>query len=253
VVIKVVGRKISGGEEAMPKIHLTQKEIKNIPSPASGRVDYFDFDLKGLLLRVSADHQDQKTGATVKGSRIFYVQVDVHDPITGRYVSRKAKLGRYGEYTPEQARQKAPELIKRLREGLPGNEQRPPTLRELYEQYLKAKRLKNTTEAGYRSHIGGNAGKFKTWLDLPISSLEALKPAVVVARYEEVLDSSGKGAASNAFKMLQAIINYGMVIYPHYISRNPVKVISDAALWPEISARVTCIEPEHSRPSTTLS
>ncbi|WP_157039949.1 hypothetical protein [Pelobacter propionicus] len=70
-----------------------------------------------------------------------------------------------------------------------------------------------------------------------------LKPDVVVTRYQQVLDGFGKGAASNAFKMLQAIINYGMVLYPQHINRNPVKVISDAKLWPDIQARTTCIEP----------
>jgi len=55
----------------MPKLSLSQKEIKKIASPASGRVDYFDPDLKGFLLRVSAGHRDKKTGVLLKGSKVF--------------------------------------------------------------------------------------------------------------------------------------------------------------------------------------
>ena len=229
----------------MPKLLLAQREIKKLPSPKLGRVDYFDTKLKGLMLRVSADQLNKKTGLKTEGSRVFYVQVDVLDPATGRYVSRKAKLGLYGEYTPEQARQMAPEIMKRLREGKPADEEQAPTLRDLYHQYIKNKHLKSTTEAGYRAHIGGDAGKFNNWLDLPVSDLtRVLRPDVVINRYQEVLDASGKGAVTNAFKMLQAIINYGMILYPQFIVRNPVKVISDADLWPEIEARTTCLEPE---------
>ena len=229
----------------MPKLSLVQSEIKKLIPPKTGRVDYFDTKMKGLMLRVSPDQFDPKTGARTEGSRVFYVQVDVLDPDTGRYLSRKAKIGHYGEFTPEQARLKAPEIIKRLREGKPAEEESVPTLRDLYHQYLKNKNLRSNTEAGYRAHIGGDAGKFHNWLDLPVSDLtRVLKPDVVINRYQEVLDTSGKGAVTNAFKMLQAIINYGMILYPQHINRNPVKVISDANLWPEIEARTTCLEPE---------
>lgn len=232
----------------MPKLHLTQKEIKKIVSPEQGRVDYFDTELKGFLLRVSADYRDKKTGQAHRGARVFYVQVDVLDPLSGRYVTRKAKVGAYGEYTPEQARQKAPEIMQRLRARKPAEEAAPPTLRELYHLYVKSKGLKATTEAGYKVHIIGEYGKFKTWLDVPLPVLvDMLTPDVVIERYQQVLDTSGKGAASNAFKMLQAIINFGMILYPQYVARNPVKVISDAKLWPEIQARKTCIEPEQFR------
>lgn len=230
----------------MPKLNLTQSEIKRIMAPESGRVDYFDIELKGFLLRVSADYPDKKTGKMQKGARVFYVQVDVLDTITGKYTTRKAKIGPYGEYTPEQARKKAPEIMQRLREGKRAEDVRPPTLRELYHVYVNDKKLKSNTAAAYKVYFENkNGSKFLAWLDIPVSDLMTmLTPDVVVRRYQEVLGSSGKGAASNAFKMLQAILSYGMILYPQYISRNPVKVITDAALWPEIQARVTCIEPE---------
>jgi len=80
----------------MPRLSLTQKEIKKIVSPDAGRVGYFDTELKGFMLRVSADCRDKKTGEMRKGSRVFYVQVDVLDPSTGKFATRKAKIGQYG-------------------------------------------------------------------------------------------------------------------------------------------------------------
>jgi integrase len=230
----------------VPKLNLTQTEIKKIVAPESGRVDYFDTELKGFLLRVSADYPDKKTGVIQKGARVFYVQVDVLDSLTGKFTTRKAKIGQYGEYTPEQARKKAPDIMQRLRDGKPAVEERPPTLRKLYHQYVNDKKLKSNTATAYKIYFENEGGaKFSKWMDVPINDLMLmLIPDVVIRRYQEVLNNSGKGAASNAFKMLQAIINYGMLLYPQYIRLNPVKVISAAELWPEIKARTTCIEPE---------
>jgi len=217
----------------MPTLQLTKRNIDKLSFSEKGQVDYFDTELKGLILRVG------------QSSKTFFVMADVMDTVSQKYKKVRAKIGRYGEITPDQARQKAPEIMQRLRAGKPAEEETPPTLRELYHFYIKHKGLKYTTEAGYKVHIIGEYGKFKTWLDVPLPALmEMLTPAVVIERYQQVLDNSGKGAASNAFKMLQAILNYGMIIYPQHVSKNPVKVISDAKLWPEIQARTTCLEPE---------
>jgi hypothetical protein len=92
----------------MPKMQLTKRNIdKMIPFTESGQVDYFDTELKGLLLRAG------------KSSKTFYVQVDVRDAVTGKFKTIKEKLGVYGEITPEQARQMAPDIIRRIREGKP--------------------------------------------------------------------------------------------------------------------------------------
>jgi integrase len=219
----------------MPKLYLGQREIKKIVPPESGRVDYFDTELKGLLLRVSADYPDKKTKEIQKGSKVFYVQVDVRDTATGKYISKKGKIGHYGEFTPEQARQKAPEIMKQLRAGKSVNDDAVPTLRDLYERYIKDKPLAKTTLTAYSFHI---PPKFESWLDLPLSKLETtLTPEVIIDRYNQVLANSGSGAAHNAFKCLQSIINYGAVLYPQHITRNPVKIISDAKLWVERQAR----------------
>jgi len=219
----------------MPKLQLTKRNIdQQTPFPESGQVDYWDTELKGFCLRVGKD------------SKTFYVKVDVLDPATGKYKSVKGKLGRYGEITPDMARKKAPEIMAKLRAGKPAEDAPIPTLRTLYKKYIEVKNLKPSTAAAYKIYFENEKGaKFSTWMDVPAPELlQMLRPDVVIGRYQEVLSLSGKGAASNAFKMLQAIINYGMILYPQYIGRNPVKVITDAELWPEIKTRITCIEPE---------
>lgn len=214
----------------MPKLLLTKRNIDSLNFAKKGQVDYFDTKLKGLFLRVG------------RGSMTFFVQVDILDPGTEKYRTVKGKLDRYGEITPEQARQRAPELLQRLKQGKPANEEAIPTLRDLYLRYLKDKPLATTTRAAYAFHI---PPKFESWLDLPVSKLcIKLTPEVVINRYQQIMETKGKGAAQNSFKCLQSIIRYGNILYPQHITGNPVKVISDAKLWAKQRAREDCLEPE---------
>jgi len=211
----------------MPKLHLTKKNIDSLPFTMKGQTDYFDTELKGLALRVGRD------------SKTFFVQLDVIDPVTEKYRTVKGKLGRYGELTPEQARHKVPEIILRLREGKPAQDEVVPTLRDLYQRYIRDKSLAKRTLDAYRFNI---TPKFESWLDLPLSKLVMkLTPDVVITRYQQVRETCGSGAAHNSFKCLQSIITYGAVLYPQHITGNPVKVISDAKLWAQRKAREDCL------------
>lgn len=143
----------------MPTLLLTKRNIdskKHVPPVEVGRVDYFDEELKGLVLRVG------------KLSKTFYVQVDVKDPVTGKFKTVKEKIGLYGEYTPEQARAKAPDIIRRVREGRLANVT-PPTLQMMYDRYLADKRLTKGTEYQYKSYV---PRFFESWLAMPINLLE---------------------------------------------------------------------------------
>lgn len=223
----------------MPKMELTKRNIDTkIPLTKNGQIDYWDVSLKGFGLRVGME------------AKTFFVKADIKvtvtDPNKKPYKTVKSIIGRYGEWTPEQARKEAGERLKFIKAGKSANEGKPPTLRELYHLYVNNKKLKKNTAAAYKIYFENEGGaKFPTWMDVSVSELvQILTPDIVVQRYQEVLTNSGKGAAGNSFKMLQAIFNYGMIIYPQHVNRNPVKVITDAELWPEIKARITCIEPE---------
>ncbi len=217
----------------MPKLLLTKRNIdskKHVPLVESGRVDYFDTELKGLLLRVG------------KESKTFYCLVDVKDQETGQFKSKREKLGAYGELTPEEARAMAPEIIKRLREGRPAREEAPPTLQSLYDRYLKDKPLSAGTRTLYESYI---PRMFESWLDLTLPQLDrALAPEVVIDKFQHIRETSGPGAANNSFKCLQAIIGYGEILYPQHLHRNPVKVLSNGGQWVKMKGRDDCLEPD---------
>jgi hypothetical protein len=101
-------------------------------------------------------------------------------------------------------------LLQRLRQGKPAGGEAIPTLRDLYDHYLKEKPLAKTTRAAYPFHI---PPKFESWLDLPVSKLcTRLTPDVVISRYQQIRETKGKGAAQNSFKCLQSIIRYGSIL-----------------------------------------
>lgn len=222
----------------MPKISLTLREIKRIVPPESGRVDYFDTELKGFLLRVSADYPD-KAGAKQKGSRVFYVQVDVLDHVTGKYVTRKAKVGAYGEFTPEEARGKARLLLQQLRAGQPTVPANVLTLAQMMEVQLRDKGFKPRTEAAYRSEI---PAKFASWLDMPLTEISMIPPDVIIDRFKQIEKDNGKMAVKNSFGKLQAILNYAKVKHPAMMPVNPCLVIGAASLWPETKCRTDCLK-----------
>lgn len=213
----------------MPVLQLTKRNIDKLKFTDKGQVDYFDTELKGLLLCVG---QQSKT---------FYVKVDIRNP-EGGYKSIKAKIGRYGELTPEDARKNAPDAMQLLRAGKPVNAERIPTLREMYDRYIKDKPLAATTIVSYGMHV---PKKFPDWLEMNLAdAMTYLTPAVVIDRHQLLLEGSGSGAADNAFRCLQAIFKYAGVLYPQYVTRNPVKILTDAELWTKIKERTDCLEPE---------
>ncbi len=212
----------------MPKMQLTKRNIDKLPFTESGQVDYFDTDLKGLVLRVG------------KNSKTFYIQVDVKDAVTGKFKSVKEKLSVYGEITLEQARHLAPDVIKRIREGRPAAVS-VPIMQDMYERYLRDKPLNDATKLQYTSYL---PRLFPTWLEIPLDKLHlVLTPDVVTERFYQVKENNGSGAASCSFKCLQAIVNYAEVIYPQFVIKNPFKVLSGAKMWPKIGSRDDYLEP----------
>jgi site-specific recombinase XerD len=213
----------------MPILQLTKRNIDKLGYVTDGRIDYFDTELKGLFLRVG------------ESSKVFYVKTECKD-LSGKSKSVKAKIGRYGEITPEDARKDAPDIMKLLRAGKPANAERVPTLRDVYDRYIKDKPLAATTIVAYGMHV---PKKFADWLDMNlVEAMTALTPEVVIDRHQQILEGSGAGAAGNSFRCLQAIFKYGGVLYPQYITRNPVKILTDAELWVRLKERTDCLEPE---------
>ena len=222
----------------MPKLSLTQREIKKIVPPTVGRVDYFDTELKGFLLRVSAGYQNKK-GEEQKGAKVFYVQADVLNPATGKYQTRKAKVGAYGELTPEEAREKARKLLQQLKSGQPTTPVSVPTLRRMLEIHLTDNRFKPATERAYRSEI---PAKFGSWLDMSLNEVSQIPPDVIIDRFKQIEKGNGKMAVKNSFGKLQAVLNYAKIKYPSAVPQNPCSVIGNAGLWPKTGSRDDCLK-----------
>lgn len=220
----------------MPRMKLTRTNIeKSAPLTASGTVDYWDSgegSVKGFGLRVGTQ------------TKTFIVQVDL--PLLGawgvkKYRSVRKSIGRYGELTPEQARRKAIDLIRQLKEekvegvvGTGGS----LTLAQMMESYLGAKKLAKVTEEIYRKQL---PAKFAGWMPMKLKDVALLPPEVIVGRLNMIRQESGEMAAYTAFTKLQSILNFAMVLYPAVVQRNPCAVLSQAKLWPKARARTDCL------------
>ena len=218
----------------MPRMKLNRTNIdKQAPLALRGRVDYWDSgegSVKGFGLRV---------GMT---SKVFFVQIDVIDPgATGskKYRTLKATIGKYGELTPEQARRKAIDAIRELREAKPERKRESLTLAGMTENYLAAKGLAQATEEIYRKQL---PVKLEGWMSMQLGDVAQLHPEVIVQRFNQVKQQYGEMAAYTAFATLQSVLNYAMVLYPDMVQRNPCAVLSRAKLWPKAKARIDCLK-----------
>ena len=158
----------------MPKMKLSKSNIdKNAPLTEKGTVDYWDSgdgSIKGFGLRVGSQ------------SRTFFVQVDVPAPATEggkKFRTLKKIIGRYGELTPEQAKKKAAEEIKQLKETKPLSTGDSLTLAAMVEKYLAAKGLGKCTEDVYRKQL---PAKFPGWMGMMLKDVAALQPDVCVGQ-----------------------------------------------------------------------
>jgi integrase len=141
--------------------------------------------------------------------------------------------------TPEEARGKARLLLQQLRAGQPVVPANVPTLAEMLEIHLADKSFKPVTESAYRSEI---PAKFGSWLDMPLTEISQISPAVIIDRFKQIEKDNGKMAAKNTFGKLQAVLNYARIKYPSAMPNNPCSVIGDAGMWPKTGSRDDCLK-----------
>lgn len=211
----------------MAKLKLTKTNIDKIAFCDKGKTaDYWDTDQKGFGLRV---------GEQVK---TFVIQVDVKrvmtEPGKKPYKTVKSIIGRYGEWTPEQARQEAGARIRNLREGEAAVSVTVPTLAEMLEIHLKDNSFKPLTEHAYRAELGA---KFADWLNMSLADIAKIPADVIIDRLNKIKKDHSPIAAKNGFAKFQAVLNYARLKYPAAIPTNPCQVLSDGKLWPKVGAR----------------
>ena len=210
----------------MPVVSLIISEIKKLPSTTKGQVDYFDTKVKGLFLRVGMN------------TRTFFVKVSVLDPATGKFKAVIQKVGRFGEITPEQARERALKMLPELRKGKARKAPPVPTLAELMESRMITNPLADSTAAAYRRDF---AEKFPEWGALTIDQAGKIPPDVILDRFDQVKRDNGPAAALISFQRLQAVLNYARLRFPLAVPRNPCEVLTAGKLWPKAGARADCL------------
>ena len=195
----------------------TQKLIEQLPYPKKGQKYYFDDNLPGFGLRVSA------------GVKSFFVQ---------SYVGRKkvrCTIGRLPVFNVARARLRAKELLLDMAYGINPQEEKKQTriqlttLGQVVDTYLIDRNLKPNSIRDIQKHMNGI---FKDWLGKPFIDIDI---DMVKALFHEFSERSA-AQCNQAFRILRAILNYALENYKGPDDKplrlyNPVNILSVNKMW----------------------
>lgn len=189
------------------KAHFTKKWLNevSVPEPGTGRMEYQDDEIKGLVLRVT--ETGDKTFSVVRWSKASQKTVRV-------------TLGAYPDVSPENARKRAREINEMIAAGIDPTEERrrqrtEATLNELFQIYLERwarprKKTAHEDERDYANHIAPRFGKRR---------LSEIRRADVSKLHAEI----GKEQPRTANKILALLSTvFGRAIEWGYVEANPV-------------------------------
>jgi integrase len=192
------------------KIKFTQERIRNLPTPESGRVDYYDTKVPKLTCRVSST--GNKSFVVLKKNTSGSVQ--------------RITLGRFPDWSVNEAQKEAEKIIPELAQGINHAEEkrkqklRGMTLQELLNRYLEDKTdLREASIFDYKQKIKQG---FSDWLDKPINKITR---EMVSARRNQLT-----GGRDNKMRVLRLLMKYA-VVKIRALDENPVDVLKDGSLW----------------------
>jgi integrase len=205
---------------------LIKTRVESAMVPSSGQVFYWDDELRGFGLRVSAS-----------GMRSYVAQGRVGTR------TRRVTIGTHGRWTCEEARRQARELLRDMDLGIDPTEKRQRaaalgvTLRTVVSAYLDDRALKPNSKADIQKHLKTS---LKDWADRPVASITR---DAVLAKFRTASQRS-PSQANQAFVILRALLNYARAAYrapdgTATLPENPVAVLSEAKLWNKEKARTT--------------
>ena len=208
----------------MAKIKLTAALIREMLHPQKGQVLYLDAGLPGLGLRVTP------------GAKTYFVEASVN----GR--NRRVTLGPSTTYTPDDARREAKKVLGRMAAGEDPNATKAAarvksiTLGEAYEEFMQARKLKDTTRATYgicmRQH-------FADWFK---RELVSISPLMIVQRHSKIASTAGPGAANGSARVFRSIWNYTRALTAaadgsKTLPESPTQRLTDLRQWSKLQRR----------------
>ncbi|WP_160172756.1 integrase arm-type DNA-binding domain-containing protein [Methylomarinum vadi] len=192
------------------KINFTQQRIENLPSPGTGRTDYYDTTCPKLTCRVS--NTGNKSFVVLKKNEAGKVQ--------------RITLGRFPDISVSQARKLAIETLSELADGIdPIEEKRKKryqaiTLQQLFDIYLEDKpELREASKLDYSRKLRQG---FSDWLNKPIN--EVTRDMVKARR------NSFTGGRDNKMRVLRLLMTYAYQTLKA-IEENPVDILKEGKLW----------------------
>ena len=246
------------------KLKLTDSEIEKIPFADKGKqIDYFDSDLDGFGLRVSATGKKYFV-RTLLGAKRIRVMMKSTQLISAKDARKEAlaTLGKMAEgIDPNEAKQQA-------RQKIEEDEQQAVTLQKALDEYVNKGKLKPRTISTYKDLC---RLYLSDWLDKPAADITR---DMVKARHKEIASgdrnrrklakeiateggkaklkaveppepSRREAAADNAMRVLRSVLNYtfedeeGGTLYA-----NPVTVLSSKKrkAWFKVDRRRTLVK-----------
>lgn len=183
--------------------------------------------------------------------------------IRGTRKSVRFTIGKHGDFTPDQARERAAWALnlmargispydeleqeaaeKKAAEGKKADEQKLAsiTLSMAFQDYLGTKRRKPSTVYGYEKVLKRCLGD---WLNQPIATIGKDKDKVE-ERYKKLSDEH-PAQANQVMRVLRALFNYANLKYENHqggllVPVNPVKRLSQTQSWNRIERRQSIVE-----------
>ena len=192
----------------MPVVKLTKSVIDKIPYTDKGQAFYHDENLKGFTLRVGRNSKTFCVTSTVKGR------------------SKQTTIGRYGVFTPEQARKEAQARLFQMAQGIDpdldkkSKQQKNITLIGLADEFLSVRtQLKPKTKADYKYYI---QKYLSDWEHKPAADITE---KMILDRYLHIGKKNGHATANNTRRYLGSLLNYATVVHGLF-QNNPVAIIA---------------------------
>lgn len=245
----------------MPVIHITKKNVENLPIPTSGRVDYLDDKLTGFGVRVSSASKTFFTLRRVNGQRVR-AKIDTADKITVEQARKRAEgiLADMGKgIDPNQVKR---ERIAKAEEIRREEKNHCLALQTCLDNYLQKGRLKPRTIETYRNLF---RLYLADWLERPAKEItrdmvktrhleiangererqRLTKKTTLAGKKEPAQPVRREAAANNCMRTLRAVLNHAFDDEESETAyRNPVNVLSSrkGKAWFDIPRRESLVK-----------